>query len=112
MYFYLILVGFGWAITIVPKKVTYYASTILFLIFGIKMIRDGIKMSPSESQEEYEEVQADLRRKEEEVIKLTFYLVFCKLTSGRVEWWCNGPMIGHTRYFIGLFFCRRTSFLY
>lgn len=32
------------------------------------MIRDGLKMSPSDAQEEYEEVQADLRKKEEEVM--------------------------------------------
>ncbi|XP_065225154.1 putative divalent cation/proton antiporter TMEM165 isoform X1 [Planococcus citri] len=62
-------VAFGWAVTFFPKKYTYYASTILFLIFGVKMIRDGIKMSPTDAQEEYEEVQADLRKKEEEHAK-------------------------------------------
>lgn len=64
-------VAFGWAVTFFPKKYTYYASTILFLIFGVKMIRDGIKMSPTDAQEEYEEVQADLRKKEEEFEKET-----------------------------------------
>lgn len=53
--------------SIIPKKYTYYGSVILFLLFGLKMILDGIKMSPHEGQEEYEEVQAELRKREEEV---------------------------------------------
>ncbi|KAK7576275.1 hypothetical protein V9T40_012561 [Parthenolecanium corni] len=59
----------GWAMSVVPKKYTYYGSVILFFLFGIKMIIDGMRMSPNEGQEEYEEVQAELRKKEEERAK-------------------------------------------
>lgn len=61
--------------SVVPKKYTYYGSVILFFLFGIKMIIDGMRMSPNEGQEEYEEVQAELRKKEEEV--KTIRLLFC-----------------------------------
>ena len=40
---------FGYAITIIPRVVTYYLSSFLFAVFGIKMLRDGWKMSPSVS---------------------------------------------------------------
>ncbi|XP_070553094.1 putative divalent cation/proton antiporter TMEM165 isoform X2 [Ptychodera flava] len=56
----------GWATTIIPRKFTYYASTALFAIFGLKMLKEGWYMSPDESQEEFEEVQAELKKKDEE----------------------------------------------
>ncbi|XP_066904380.1 putative divalent cation/proton antiporter TMEM165 isoform X3 [Halyomorpha halys] len=59
-------VVFGWAATIIPRAYTYYISTALFAIFGIKMLREGCKMSPNEGQEEFEEVQSDLRKRDEE----------------------------------------------
>lgn len=46
---------------------TYYVSTALFAIFGIRMLREGLKMSPDEGQEELEEVQAEIKKKDEEV---------------------------------------------
>ena len=55
--------------TIVPRAYTYYLSAVLFFIFGVKMLKEGYEMSPDEGQEEYEEVQADLRRREEEAEK-------------------------------------------
>jgi len=58
---------FGWAATIIPRVYTYYISTALFAIFGLKMLREGYKMSPNEGQEEFDEVQSDLRRREEEL---------------------------------------------
>lgn len=57
---------FGYAITIIPRVVTYYLSSFLFAVFGIKMLRDGWKMSPSEAQEEFDEVQEELRKKDTE----------------------------------------------
>merc|ERR1711997_387253 len=57
---------FGYAITIIPRVFTYYLSSFLFAVFGIKMLRDGWKMSPSEAQEEYDEVQEELRKKDTE----------------------------------------------
>lgn len=57
---------FGYAITIIPRVFTFYLSSFLFAIFGIKMLREGWKMSPNEAQEEMEEVQEDIRKKEAE----------------------------------------------
>ncbi|ESP02137.1 hypothetical protein LOTGIDRAFT_212670 [Lottia gigantea] len=56
----------GFATTVIPRIYTYYVSSILFAIFGLKMLKEGWYMSADEGQEEYEEVQADLRKKEEE----------------------------------------------
>lgn len=58
---------FGYATTIIPRIYTYYVSTALFAIFGIRMLREGLKMSPDEGQEELEEVQAEIKKKDEEV---------------------------------------------
>lgn len=58
---------FGMAATIIPRVYTYYISTALFAIFGLKMLKEGYYMSPNEGQEEFEEVQSDLRRREDEV---------------------------------------------
>ncbi|KAK2577490.1 hypothetical protein KPH14_003587 [Odynerus spinipes] len=62
---------FGYAATIIPRKYTYYISTALFALFGLKMLRDGYYMSPTEAQEELEEVQSDLRKREDEFEKET-----------------------------------------
>lgn len=66
------VVLFGYAATVIPRAYTYYICTALFAVFGIKMLRDGFKMSPNEGQDELEEVQADLRRKDDQV-KIKFY---------------------------------------
>lgn len=58
---------FGYATTVIPRVYTYYVSTALFAIFGIRMLREGLKMSPDEGQEELEEVQAEIKKKDEEV---------------------------------------------
>ncbi|KAJ8681850.1 hypothetical protein QAD02_017642 [Eretmocerus hayati] len=60
---------FGYAATIIPRAYTYYISTALFALFGLKMLRDGFYMSPNEGQEELEEVQSDLRKREDEFEK-------------------------------------------
>merc|ERR1711992_490446 len=57
---------FGYAITIIPRYFTYYISSFLFAVFGIKMLREGWKMSPNEAQEEFVEVQEDLLKREKE----------------------------------------------
>lgn len=64
--------------TVVPRAYTYYVSAALFAIFGIKMLRDGWKMDPSEGQEELEEVQQDLRKKDEQVNYQSFHYTNCK----------------------------------
>nr|KAF7438196.1 hypothetical protein H0235_000587 [Vespula pensylvanica] len=62
---------FGYAATIIPRTYTYYISTVLFALFGLKMLRDGYYMSPTGAQEELEEVQTDLRKREDEYEKET-----------------------------------------
>merc|ERR1719270_1698155 len=57
---------FGYALTIIPRVFTYYLSAFLFAVFGIKMLKDGWKMSPAEAQEEFDEVQEELRKKDAE----------------------------------------------
>lgn len=57
---------FGIAATIIPRVYTYYISTVLFFIFGLKMLKDGYSMKPTDAQEEMEEVQMDLRKREDE----------------------------------------------
>lgn len=59
----------GYATTIIPRWFTYYASSALFAVFGIKMIKEAYDMSPDEGQEELEEVQADIKKREEEYEK-------------------------------------------
>jgi putative Ca2+/H+ antiporter (TMEM165/GDT1 family) len=58
---------FGWVVTIVPRIYTHYISVALFVLFGLKMLKEGYYMSPNEGQEEFEEVQSDLRKREDEV---------------------------------------------
>ncbi|CAD6991406.1 unnamed protein product [Ceratitis capitata] len=62
-------VVFGMAATIIPKVYTYYISTALFAIFGLKMIYEGYFMKDSDAQEEMEEVQSTLRKREDELMR-------------------------------------------
>ncbi|XP_059351381.1 transmembrane protein 165-like [Daphnia carinata] len=57
---------FGWVTVIIPRVYTYWISTALFAIFGLKMLKEGYSMSPNEGQEEFEEVQSDLKKQEDE----------------------------------------------
>jgi len=59
----------GWATQIIPRKFTYYASTILFALFGLKMLKEGWVMSATEGQEEYEEALDDIKKREDELEK-------------------------------------------
>ena len=61
------LVLFGWVTVIIPRVYTYWISTALFAIFGLRMLKEGYSMSPNEGQEEFEEVQSDLKKQEDEV---------------------------------------------
>lgn len=63
----IITAAFGQLANLIPRVYTYYISTALFAIFGIKMLRDGYYMSPNDAQEELEEVQSDLKKREDEV---------------------------------------------
>ncbi|KAG7173341.1 Transmembrane protein 165-like 3, partial [Homarus americanus] len=57
---------FGYVITWIPRLYTFYASSALFAIFGLKMLYEAWKMKPNEGQEELEEVQSDIRRREDD----------------------------------------------
>jgi putative Ca2+/H+ antiporter (TMEM165/GDT1 family) len=51
----------------IPRTYTYYLSSLLFAIFGIKMLREGLQMSKDENTDgEYEEAQQSLRKSEED----------------------------------------------
>ncbi|XP_045505518.1 transmembrane protein 165 isoform X2 [Colias croceus] len=58
--------AFGWVATVIPRVYTHYISAALFAIFGLKMLRDGWKMDPNEGQEELDEVQSELKRREDQ----------------------------------------------
>lgn len=55
----------------IPKIYTFYASTFLFLIFGLKMLHEGYNMSPGDATDEYEEAHATLKESEEKNDNLT-----------------------------------------
>ena len=50
---------------LIPKTYTYYASSLLFALFGLKMLREGYQMSNTDASEEYEEANSTLRESEE-----------------------------------------------
>merc|ERR1712062_524313 len=56
---------FGYATTVIPRSFTFYLSSFLFAVFGIKMIYESYHMSANEGQEEFEEVNEELRKREE-----------------------------------------------
>jgi len=56
---------FGYATTIIPRVYTFYISSALFAAFGLKMLHEGYHMSPNEGQEEFDEVNEELRKKNE-----------------------------------------------
>lgn len=56
----------GFATTVIPRTYTHYISTALFFLFGLKMLKEAYSMSPDEGQEEYEEVQKTISKKDAE----------------------------------------------
>ncbi|CAD6188385.1 unnamed protein product [Caenorhabditis auriculariae] len=54
----------GWVTQLIPRAVTYYVSTALFALFGLKMLHEGWHMSASEGQEVFEESQAEVSKRE------------------------------------------------
>jgi len=57
----------GFITTIIPQVYTFYTATFLFVIFGLRMLYEGYHMNDDEGQEELEEVQMELKKKEEEL---------------------------------------------
>ena len=73
----------GYATTVIPRKYTFYISTALFAIFGLKMLKEGYDMDPNEGQEELEEVQAELKKKEEEVF-VNLFIIYIQQFKPRI----------------------------
>lgn len=57
----------GFITTVIPAIYTFYGSTFLFVIFGLKMLYESYHMNDEEGKEELEEVQMELKKKEEEI---------------------------------------------
>ncbi|CAL4237700.1 unnamed protein product, partial [Meganyctiphanes norvegica] len=57
---------FGYVITVIPRVYTFYASTALFFLFGLKMLREAWVMKSEDAREELEEVASDLKRRDED----------------------------------------------
>ena len=53
-------------IQFIPQTVVHYVSIFLFVVFGLKMLHEGYTMG-NNSTEEIEEVQSEIRKKEDEV---------------------------------------------
>lgn len=53
-------VGMGVAVTVIPKLYTHYASIVLFLCFGIKMLKEAYDMKQESDESEFEEVKRSL----------------------------------------------------
>lgn len=53
----------GVATTIIPRIYIHYTSIILFVIFGLKMLKEGYEMSPDEAKEELDQVQSSIEKR-------------------------------------------------
>lgn len=55
-------VGMGVAVTVIPEKYTHYASIVLFLCFGVKMLKEAYDLGADEGdgESEFEEVERSL----------------------------------------------------
>jgi putative Ca2+/H+ antiporter (TMEM165/GDT1 family) len=54
-------------IQFLPPYVTRWVSVLLFVLFGLKMLHEGWNMTATGAAEEMEEVQSDIRKREDEV---------------------------------------------
>jgi putative Ca2+/H+ antiporter (TMEM165/GDT1 family) len=58
--------------TLIPKSVTKFLAAVLFLVFGLKMLKEGREMSPDEGVgEEMKEVEMELEEKEQEQLRMS-----------------------------------------
>lgn len=65
-------------IKFIPPNITRWVSVGLFVVFGLKMLHEGWNMSHADAAEEMEEVQADIRKREDEV-RLVQFMCQCLL---------------------------------
>lgn len=71
-----ILALFGQLAQLIPRVYTYYISAALFAFFGLKMLKEGWYMKDSDAQEELEEVQSELKKREDQVEKCVIFISF------------------------------------
>lgn len=55
----------GVATTVIPRVYIHYTSVVLFVIFGLKMLKEGYDMSPDEAKEELDSVQSSIEKKDQ-----------------------------------------------
>lgn len=56
--------GMGVATTVIPRIYIHYTSVILFVVFGLKMLKEGYEMSSDEAKEELEQVESSIEKKD------------------------------------------------
>lgn len=54
----------GVATTVIPRVYIHWTSVILFVIFGLRMLKEGWDMSPDEAKDELDSVQNSIEKKE------------------------------------------------
>ena len=103
----------GAAVSVIPKEYVHYGSMLLFAFFGVKMLYDGLRMSPLEGQEELEEVQSQLKKRDEQlegeapvVVSLIEALVLSGAGGGLLGGGCTTCFLAVVSV---LFFSIRTS---
>ncbi|KAG8459147.1 hypothetical protein KFE25_002554 [Diacronema lutheri] len=52
--------------SMLPKAYTHYAAALLFLVFGVRLLKDAAQMEGGVASDELEEVEAELGKKEED----------------------------------------------
>lgn len=55
----------GVATTVIPRVYIHYTSIILFVAFGLKMLKEGYDMSHDEAKEELDQVQSSIEKKDQ-----------------------------------------------
>lgn len=53
----------GVATTVIPKVYIHWTSIVLFVVFGLKMLKEGYDMSPDEAREELANVQSSIENR-------------------------------------------------
>lgn len=57
--------------TLIPKRLTSFMASVLFFVFGVRLLREGLAMSPDEGvSEEMHEVERELAEKEKDAYAL------------------------------------------
>jgi putative Ca2+/H+ antiporter (TMEM165/GDT1 family) len=60
--------------TLIPPLYTHYISSLLFLVFGLRMLYEGYGMADDEGAEELEEVTQELKKTDEEITPATGFI--------------------------------------